>query len=213
MRIQRIKYSFIRLGDAEFIQFGEAIIDGLTDNPFFPEMNTALQPFSDAFKAFQESIPTPSERSPARINEKNAKKEVAIMELVYISYLVAYQAKSDVVALESSNFELVSLPQARSLVGLVKNLNLRTNGVEGMVIVSCDRDVNASLYNVRISLDGVDWKWMRSSNSRTVKISNLPIGQKLFVQMQLQNSQGTGPWSQSKIGVILGAEAIPSIHE
>ena len=213
MKIQKIKYSFLRLGDAEFIQFGEAIIDGLTNNPFFPDIGVALEPFSKAFKAYQESIPAPNDRSPARINEKNAKKDLAVEELVILSYLVAFHSKNDPVVLESSNFELVSPRQSKGIVGLVKNLELKTNGIEGMIIISCDKDENASLYNARVSLDGVDWKWMRSSNNRTIKIPGLPIGQKLYVQMQLENVQGISPWSQSKSGVILGADAIPSIHE
>ena len=54
-------------------------------------------------------------------------------------------------ALESSGFELANKPQPQ--VGMVSNISLKTNGVEGMVIIQCNRDANATTYKARVSMD------------------------------------------------------------
>jgi hypothetical protein len=126
--------------------------------------------------------------------------------------LVAFEAKMNLEALETTNFELVDKPQPKGLVGLVKDVVLNTNGVSGMVIVKCAKDDNATMYNARVSTDQVNWTWQKSNTSRTVKITNVPVGDRIYVQMQLENDKGTSPWSQSKVGIILEAEAIQSIH-
>jgi hypothetical protein len=56
-------------------------------------------------------------------------------------------------ALESSGFELANKPQPKGQVGMVSNISLKTNGVEGMVIIQCNRDANATTYKARVSMD------------------------------------------------------------
>lgn len=213
MKLPKIKHSFTSDSDADFSLFGEDIITGLTDNDFFPDVAPHLAVFAEALKAFQLSIPTPSERSPARTAAKRIKKEQAVQELILLSYYVSFVARFNLEALETTNFELVEKPKSKGLLGLVKGLQIKTNGTIGMAIISCDKDDNATLYNARISKDQVNWLWQKSNTSRTVKVPNLPIGERLYVQMQLENTNGTSPWSQSKIGIILENEAILSIHE
>jgi hypothetical protein len=212
MKLPKIKHSFTAYPDAIFSLFGDDIVRGLTDNSFFPSIAPALTIFDNALKAFQLSIPTPSDRSPARNVAKRVTKAEVITQLVLLSYLVSYEAKMSLEALETTNFELQDKPQAKGLVGTVKSLVLQTNGVRGMVIIKCEKDDNATLYNARVSTDNENWTWFKSNTSRTVKITNLPIGDRIYVQMQLENDKGTSPWSQSKMGMILEAEAIQSIH-
>ena len=134
-------------------------------------------------------------------------------ESIILSCLVEYQAKLNEAALRSSNFEVVSKPHPKGLVGLVKGVAMSTNGVEGMMIVQCDADPNATIYNARVSTDEVNWQWFGAHNSRKVKITGLPRGEKLFVQMRLENTHGHSPWSASVVGMIGMPEVVPSIHE
>lgn len=213
MKLPKILHSYSASSDADFSLFGDEIVRGLKDNVLFPNVSPALEKFETALRAFQLSIPSPSDRSSTLVAVKNAAKEEAIRELTILSYFVSYEARLNLAALETTNFELADKPKSKGLVGLVKDLELKTNGIEGMVIVSCKTDKNATLYTARVSTDGENWLWVRPSNSRTVKIMNLPVGVRLYVQMQLENTHGASPWSQSKVGIILQSEAIASIHE
>ena len=130
-----------------------------------------------------------------------------------LALLVEHKAAFNEEALVSAGFTLVSKPQPKGIVGLVKNVQLKTNGVEDVLIVQCENDPDATIYHARISPDGSDWRWKRSNNTRTIKLNDLPQGQRLHVQMRLENTHGEGPWSGTVIGIIPHSETITSMHK
>ena len=91
--------------------------------------------------------------------------------------------------MESCGFPLVNSPRAKGQVGKVNDIELKTNGVGGMVIVQCERDENASSYKARVSTDQQNWLWVNASPNRTVKVHNVPVGVPIYVQMQLEKSE------------------------
>ena len=152
-------------------------------------------------------------RSTATVAVKNSLRDKATTELIRLSMMVEYQANFNLEALESSGFELANKPKSKGQVGLVNDIRMKTNGVEGLVMVTCDRDPNARTYKARISTDQVNWTWFNAAPTRTVNVYNVPKGVKLYVQMQLQNAHGFSPWSASVMGEIPTDHMITSVHE
>ncbi len=213
LKFDRVKKDFTRYGDLKLAEFCNNVITGLTDNPFFPDIEKERTVLENAFQEYMDAKPEPSERSPKTIAAKNAKKEVLIWELMLLSLLVEYKSKLNAEALISANFELAGSPKPKGAVGLVENIRLKTNGERGMMIVQCDADPNASMYIVRLSTDEESWRWSEPSTSRTLKVRNLPVGEKLFIQMRLQNSSGQSPWSPSVMGMIPEHGIVVGMHE
>lgn len=212
-KLPKIRRSFHRLSDPKFNQLAQGIIESLTDNDFFPDIAPELAVFKTAYDKYFNSIPPRNIRNSVNTAAKNANKEAAIKALVKLSYMVSFYADFDIEALESSGFELANKPQPKGQVGLVRDIDLKTNGVEGMVIVQCKRDENATTYKARVSTDQENWLWVNANNTRTVKVHNVPVGVPLFVQMQLENAQGFSPWSDVVSGMIPTQNLIMSIHE
>ena len=212
-KLPKIKRSFHHLADSKFNERAQSVITSLTGNDFFPDIVPELAVFKTAYDKYFNSIPPRNIRNSVNTAKKNANKEAATKELVKLSFMVAFYADFDIEVLESSGFELVNKPQSKGQVGMVKDIDLKTNGVEGMVIVQCKRDDNATTYKARISTDQQNWLWVNASPTRTVKVHNVPTGVQIFVQMQLENANGFSPWSDAVTGMIPTQNLIGSVHE
>ncbi len=213
VKFARIKKDFTRFNDLRITEFCNDVIKGLEDNSFFPSIGEELKVLEDAYKDFVEAKPEPSERSPRTTAAKNAKKEILVKELLLLSLLVEYKSRLNPEALISTNFELTGNPKPKDPVGLVENIKLKTNGEPGMMIIQCNADPNASVYLVRVSEDEENWRWSEPSTSRTLKVRNLPVGKRLYIQMRLQNSSGYSPWSPSVFGMIPEHGIVMGVHE
>jgi len=212
-KLPKINRSFHQLSDPKFNARAQSVIDGLTDNDFFPDITPELTVFKTAYDKYFNSIPARNIRNSVNTTAKNINREAAIKELVKLSFIVAFYADFNMEALESSGYELANKPQPKGQVGTVKDIDLKTNGVEGMVIVQCRRDENARTYKARVSTDDQNWLWVNANSNRTVKVHNVPTGVQIYVQMQLENAQGFSPWSDSVSGVIATQNLITSVHE
>jgi len=212
-KLPKINRSFHQLSDPKFNARAQSVIDGLTDNDFFPDITPELTVFKTAYDKYFNSIPARNIRNSVNTTAKNINREAAIKELVKLSFIVAFYADFNMEALESSGYELANKPQPKGQVGAVRDIDLKTNGVEGMVIVQCRRDENARTYKARVSTDDQNWLWVNANSNRTVKVHNVPTGVQIYVQMQLENAQGFSPWSDSVSGVIATQNLITSVHE
>ena len=125
---------------------------------------------------------------------------------------VNYESMGNEEELESTGFTVSGNSNAKGLVGLVENVTLRTNGVDGLIVAKCKRDANADLYHVRISSDGVNWQWMGASRTTAVKVFNCPVGVSLQVQMRCENRHGVSPWSSPVLAMIGATGTITSMH-
>lgn len=212
MPFSRLKRSFTGYPDAKFIDFMNGVIQGCTDNAGLPNIAAPLANFKTAFDKFVASIPPRNMRNMVNSAIKKENRIEANLEAILLAAFVEYDSRLNEAILKSSNFETVDKPQAKGLVGFPKNISLAVNGINQMMMVSCDADSNATIYNVRISTDEVNWQWFGANNSRTIKVTDLPNGVKLFVQMRLENSHGYSPWSKSVIGMIGVPNVVASIH-
>ncbi len=211
--ITRIKRSFMNYSDSKFIDFSQGIILSMTKNVFFPDAAKQLAMFVTTFDKFVASIPPRNLRNMANTAVKKENRIAANNALFIFSLYVEWKAAMDIAALQSTGFILTAKAQAKGLVALVKNVSAATNGIEGMVIVKCDNDPNADIYEVRISRDEKNWEWFGAHRSRTIKVMGLPRSEKLYMQMRIGNSHGYSPWSASISGIIGQPETILSIHE
>lgn len=212
MYFSRLKRSFINYPDAKFIDFMNGVIQGCTDNPGLPNIASPLANFKTSFDKYVASIPPRNLRNTVNTAIKNENRAEANLEGILLAAFVEYDSRLNEAIMKSSNFDTVDKPQAKGLVGFPKNVSLASNGINQMMMVSCDADQNATLYNVRVSTDEVNWQWFGANNSRTVKVMDLPNNVKLFVQMRLENAHGYSPWSNSVTGVIGVPDVVMSIH-
>jgi len=213
MMYTKLKRSFSNYSDAKFIDFANGVIQDCTDNPNFPDIGVYLADFKSAFDSFVESVPSRNLRNMVNTATKNELRVIANKKAILLTCYVELISEFNEAKLRSSGFETISKPQAKGILGLVKGMSLASNGISQMMIVQCEADPNATLYNVRVSTDEINWSWFGAHNSRKVKVTNLPNGVKLFVQMRLENTHGHSPWSPSMIGMIGVPEVVPSIHE
>jgi hypothetical protein len=212
MFIPKFKTPFMGYSDAKFSDAAQQFIAGLTDNPLFPDIADALAEFKVIFDKYFLAIPAPSLRNSVNIAAKNALAKEAKMAMLRLTYLVAYQAKFNEEAMKSTNLPITQPTQSKGQVGLVEEMGMVTNGEEGMVIIFCKKDSNATKYYARVSLDGNEWYKFSESNTRRVKVKGLPVGVKLYVQMQLENANGVSPWSNTMTGKIAESDVIATIH-
>jgi len=133
--------------------------------------------------------------------------------MLRLTYLVNYQANYNIEAMKSTNLTVTQPYQSKGQVGLVEGLGMETNGEEGMVIVYCKKDKNATKYYTRVSLDGETWFKFSENSSRRVKVKDLPVGVTLYVQMQLENAHGSSPWSNTITGKIATPDIIATVHK
>ena len=212
MFLPKFKTPFLGFGDSKFTDVAQQFIAGLTDNPLLPGVTDELATFKVIFDKYFLSVPTPSTRNKVNVAAKNANQQEAKMAMLRLVYLVAYHANFNVEAMKSTNLPVTEASHTKGQVGLVEEMGMATNGEEGMVIIFCKKDINATKYYVRVSLDGKEWYKFSESSSRRVKVKGLPVGVKLYVQMQLENSHGASPWSNTMTGKIAESDVIATIH-
>ncbi len=210
--IERIKWSFKRLSDQKLIEFTRALIVSFLNNDYFPEGSEKVKSVEDALDVFSESIPSPKQRNVDNTRVKNDYKSQLIYEISRLALYAEYKADFNVKALQSVNFELHNKKQPKGLVGVVDKIILKTTGNAGEIIAQCASDPNASYYHARVSLDEQNWQFTGTNSNRNVKVASIPPGERLYVQMRLENTLGLGPWSNSTIGMIGMPEVIANIH-
>lgn len=212
MRPSKIKRSFVDLSDAKFIEFFNAVIVGCTDNANLPNIAAPLATFKTSFDKFVASMPSRNMRNMVNTAIKNENRNDCNLEACILASFVEFDARLNEAIMKSSNFEITEKPQPKGLVGLVKGVKLAVNGINKMMIVSCDSDPNATLYSTRISTDEENWKWFGAAQAKTIKVTDLPNGERLYVQMRLENAHGHSPWSSSVTGIIGVPDVVQSIH-
>jgi hypothetical protein len=203
----------MKFSDSKFSDAGQQLIAGLTNNPLLTNLTDELAEFKVIFDKYFLSIPTPSTRNKVNVAAKNANQHDAKMAMLRLIYLVGYHTNFNVEAMKSTNLSVTESAQTKGQVGLVEEMDMATNGEEGMIVISCKRDTNATKYYARVSLDGNEWYKYSESSSRIVKVKGLPIGVKLYVQMQVENGHGTSPWSNTITGKIAGSDVITTLHK
>ncbi|MFT5984053.1 MAG: hypothetical protein ACI9RM_002513 [Ulvibacter sp.] len=213
MFIPKFKTPFLGFSDSKFSDAGQNFIAGLTANDLFPNIADGLAEFKTVFDKYFLSIPTPSTRNKVNLAAKKANMVDAKMAMLRLTNLAAYQANFNEEAMKSTNLEVTQPNQSKGQVGLVENMGMVTNGEDGLVIVHCKKDTNATKYYVRISLDGLTWFKFSENSTRKVKVKGLPVGVMLYVQMQLENSHGVSPWSNTMTGKIAGNDIIATVHK
>ncbi len=213
MFIPKFKTPFMGSTESKFTETAQQFIAGLTGNPLFPDIAKPLKEFKTIFDKYFLSIPSPSLRNTVNVAAKNANLKEARVAMLRLTYLVSYQANFNEEAMKSTNLAVTQPAQPKGLVGLVEEMGMATNGEDGLVMVFCKKDVNATKYYVRVSLDGKEWYKFSESTSRRVKVKGLPVGVKLYVQMQLENANGSSPWSNTMTGKIAESDVIATIHK
>jgi hypothetical protein len=213
MFIPKFKITFMSYGDTMFSEAAQNFIAGLTDNALFPDIAAPLAEFKTVFDKYFLSIPTPSTRNKVNVAAKNANLSETKKAMLRLTYMTAYQANFNEEAMKSTNLVVTQPIQPKGQVGLVEDMGMTTNGEDGMVMVHCKKDNNATKYYARVSLDGKDWFKFSESSSRRVRVKGLPVGVTLHVQMQLENSHGVSPWSNTITGKIAESDVIATIHK
>ena len=212
MRKKTVLRDYRDMSDKNLLPFTEGVIQAMTANAFYPEVEPLLTDLSTKYNAYRQAIPSRNLRNSVNSAAKNALKAQVIETLDVMASYVNYEAMGNVEELESTGFRISGDKTGKGLVGQVDNVTLRTNGIEGLIVAKCQRDANADLYQARASVDGINWQWMGASRTSTVKIFNCPVDVSLQVQMRCENKHGVSPWSTPVLAKIGAAGTIASMH-
>jgi hypothetical protein len=66
-----------------------------------------------------------------------------------------------------------------------------------VLYAQCEAQPNAQIYEAQVSKDEQTWLWRSNAGKSAVAFSNLPVGEKLYVQMRVKNAVGNSEWSAS----------------
>ena len=199
MKIPRIKAPHKNISDANITDLAAGVLKNMTDNPNFPNATERLAPVRAAYEAYRASIPSRADRSESLTAIKNEKKAALRVELLALIGYINSQPGLSLAVLETTGFPLANKPTPRGMPGIVQDLKLRTNGEPGLLLVSCSRDPNATVYIARAGTkrdDGsIDIRWVHAGTSRTVPLRGVVEMQSVFVSMCAVNSRHDAPWS------------------
>lgn len=182
--------------DKSFVPLCQGVISSLEGNPNFPDVQPLLTELETAFDAYSAAIPARQDRSPALTAIRDAKRDVVKIAMRTVGFHCLSIAQNDFEKLKSTGFTMAKIPGSSAPVEMPMPIILSThsNGTPNQLIVKCKASRAVRLYDVRTSMDQVNWA-TTTNNSSEVRINNLPTEQVIYVQLRYRNGLHTTPWS------------------
>jgi len=183
--------------DSKLAEQMKLVAEGMKDNLFFEELNPLITQFIIDSELFINSIPSPTSRSQILVAEKDAAKEKALTTMNKLAAGVNYVAFDNLLEMEKTNFPLKNKPTPKPTPPVPENVQIFASVTPNCLVVKCDSNKGARLYEAWLSEDRINWIWKNSETSSSVKIGGLPAGVILFAKMRMRNGKKIGPWSNS----------------
>ncbi len=197
MKKMTLLLGFSKMSEAEMIEQGASVVEGMTNNSHFTTLTDAITSFTTAYRAFVDSIPAPNVRNQVNASVKDAKKAIFLTEMVALGNLIMGVAKGDEVKLKSTGYRTSSTSNSKKPVPATpEGIEVFITNDPFALLVSCPTDENATSYIARVIAEGVEGSpWENFSSSTKVLVGGITTGIMLSVQMKVKNSAGESGWS------------------
>jgi hypothetical protein len=192
----RLKLGYIRISDKLFIPLCQSVIEGMANNPNYPNSGDLLVELTTAFNAYFAAIPPKHLENDVNRLEKEVKKDVVKSVMRTMGFHVQSIARDDLNKLMTTGFPVAKQKGSSSKEMPMPAIeSMTTNGTPFQLIVKCKASAAARLYDVRISTDNANWIYNGTNTSSKVKVDNLPVDVLLHVQVRTRNTDHETPWS------------------
>ena len=197
MNPKKIKTGFSGLSEPDIIKQGADVKIGMPENKFFPTLTDQITAFVTAYDAFIAAIPARQLRNTVTIAERDARRETLNQKMYLLAYGVMSIAYGNDEAIESSGFKTTETPSSKPIPSKPTNVEIFIAPQPNTLVVTCNANSDASMYEVKVSEDKDTWPWTNTETSRKVTVTGITPGVIVFVKMRLKNSTGDGSWSDS----------------
>ncbi len=200
----RVLLGFTNAPDHALEETAGAVIEGLYDNPNFPDPPTppiTKVQLQAGLASFTAAIAAQAQGGPAATAHKNNMRAALIALLRKLAGYVQENCDNDLAKLLSSGFEAVSTNRAQSPLEAPTITDI-INGNSGQLIVSVTPVKNAKTYEGRYALapaGAMQGPWQSAglfTNSRAMVVDELTPGQNYVFQFRaVGGSTGYSDWS------------------
>lgn len=190
-----VTYSFLSASDSTFKAIVADIVAGTVDNPFFPNSQPKALNVKNHYLEYAPTVVDKEKQNSETAAIRVVKRGLLEKALRELLPAIQYEANGSLPALLSTNIPLSRNPERPDMAYAPLQLSLFLFGNPQQLFVQCEKQWNAQLYHAQISRDKENWIWTSSDVRSAVGFSNLPVGEKLYVQMRVKNSLNLGEWS------------------
>jgi hypothetical protein len=200
-----MKYVALTLGNlsvAEKLAQGNAIRNGMTDNPSFTTPNPTLATFDTAIAnlaAKQAARDQIIEAAKAATLDLHAAEHAYDLCVTQIATYAEGVVLGDQQKLESAGFTVRKTPEPIVSLEMVTDLKVTSNSYNGVLFAKWKPVRGARTYEIQLCPDPVTqtgWRSIKPSTSSRAEIDGLTPGARIWVQVRAVAKKLVGPWSQ-----------------
>ncbi len=191
-----LRLGYKKVYDKTFVPLCQGVVASLTDNPNFPNIAPILTELTTAVNEYLAAIPTKLDKSTAKITIKDNKRTIVKFWMRKAGFYVLLESDNILTKLESSGFEIMKVAGGSAPVELPMPviLSMSANGTPRQLIVRCKVAKAAKLYDVRTSIDKVNWTTTTNYTSKVI-VNNMTPEVTIYVQLRYRNADHETPWS------------------
>lgn len=194
----RIYLGFTHDTDQNVNGLALGVIDGLTDNPAFPNLPVTVAQLTTLQQDYSGKLTASRSKGVDRTRVKNAARKALTDALVVDALYCQGQARHDLDALLSTGFDVCSKNRNRQPLSKPV-ITAILNGVSGELIVRAGPVLNARSYGVQVSPDGgKSWLDMDDvTGARRISLTGLTPGTVYIVHIRgVGGSTKYSEWSE-----------------
>jgi len=201
----RVNVGFGRMSEKDVAAAAVAVLDGLPNNPNFPNSPVDLTAFKAEVEAYASAIAAAPDGGKKAIAERNKKREAIVKTLRQLGHWVEANCKNDLTILKSSGFQPASLTKApiQPLAGPPAIDKVANGPHSGEIVVKPRLLPRAVSFVIRYAAIGADgkpgsWTEMPFVSSRPVTVNGLtPATNYAFQIRALGRVGGYTDWSDT----------------
>jgi hypothetical protein len=204
-RIKRIKprLGFTKMTDKDLLERVQAIRDGMTNNPLFPNPPVDMVTFKTAIDTYSTLATDGLDGGKRAIGAKRKQREVVIKIATQLGHYVQAAANNDLMTFNTSGFLAVSNTKTPPQPLPPASFQWIDHGpTSGSILVKVTGIPGAVAYDVRYAGAGVggalgSWVSTTLPGSKTATINNLTPGSTYAFQVRALGRLGYTDWSDS----------------
>jgi hypothetical protein len=202
-KLKKIKASlgYAKLPDADLVSRLNAVHDGLSGNPAYPNPTVDLATFKAAIESYTFSVAVALDGGKKAVTEKNKQREIVIAMLQQLGHCVEANCKGDMATFMSSGFQAVSNTRTSPLPLSQPGISKIDQGNTGQLLVVVKSVPKALAYELQyaaLGTGGTPGPWTTATlTSAKAVVNSLTPGTIYSFQVRALGRLGHTDWSDS----------------